>query len=122
MNDIVIAVDGENVEGLDGFTVSMLLTNRPPGSTVEVTVRRGEATQAFVVEVAAVPAPEETNGFRDSLQHQRDVIERSVIQRALMNNGYSRSRAADSLGISRVTLYKKMKKFGLMKRPIPSGV
>ena len=37
-----------------------------------------------------------------------------MIQRALANNGYSRSRAAAALGISRVTLYKKMKKYGLM--------
>jgi transcriptional regulator with PAS, ATPase and Fis domain len=41
-----------------------------------------------------------------------------VIQRALINNGYSRSRAADALGISRVTLYKKMKKYGLMSIPV----
>ena len=44
-----------------------------------------------------------------------DLTERNVIQRALISNGYSRTRAADSLGISRVTLYKKMKKYGLMK-------
>ena len=50
----------------------------------------------------------------DSLQHQRDLTERSVIQRALVSNGYCRSRAASALGISRVTLYKKMKKYGLM--------
>ena len=50
----------------------------------------------------------------ESLSHQRDVIERSVIQRALMSNGYCRTRAAGALGISRVTLYKKMKKYGLM--------
>ena len=50
----------------------------------------------------------------DSLQHQRDMTERSVIQRALVSNGYCRSRAATALGISRVTLYKKMKKYGLM--------
>jgi two-component system response regulator HydG len=54
----------------------------------------------------------------DSLHHQRDLIERNVIQRALVNNGYSRARAADSLGISRVTLYKKMKKYGLMSIPL----
>jgi transcriptional regulator with PAS, ATPase and Fis domain len=54
----------------------------------------------------------------DSLHHQRDLIERNVIQRALISNGYSRTRAADSLGISRVTLYKKMKKYGLMKAPV----
>src|SRR5207244_4197706 len=39
----------------------------------------------------------------ESLHHQRDVIERNVIQRALANHGYSRARAADALGISRVT-------------------
>jgi DNA-binding NtrC family response regulator len=54
----------------------------------------------------------------DSLHHQRDLIERNVIQRALVNNGYSRARAAYSLGISRVTLYKKMKKYGLMSIPM----
>jgi DNA-binding NtrC family response regulator len=54
----------------------------------------------------------------DTLHHQRDLIERNVIQRALVNNGYSRSRAADALGISRVTLYKKMKKYGLMDIPV----
>ena len=43
------------------------------------------------------------------------LIERNVIQRALANNGYSRARAASALGISRVTLYKKMKKYGLMR-------
>jgi two-component system, NtrC family, response regulator HydG len=50
----------------------------------------------------------------ESLQHHRDLTERSVIQRALVSNGYCRSRAATALGISRVTLYKKMKKYGLM--------
>jgi DNA-binding NtrC family response regulator len=54
----------------------------------------------------------------DSLHHHRDVIERNVIQRALANHGYSRARAADALGISRVTLYKKMKKYGLMTIPM----
>jgi len=53
-----------------------------------------------------------------SLHHQRDLTERSVIQQALANNGYSRSRAAEALGISRVTLYKKMKKYGLMSIPL----
>lgn len=75
------------------------------------------------VQDAAAPISTEEGGLKESLQHQRDVIERSVIQRALMANGYSRSRAADSLGISRVTLYKKMKKYGLMKLPLnPSRV
>ncbi len=49
------------------------------------------------------------------------LTERSVIQRALANNDYSRARAADALGISRVTLYKKMKKYGLMETPLRKG-
>jgi two-component system response regulator HydG len=54
----------------------------------------------------------------DSLFHNRQLLERNVIQRALANNGYSRARAASSLGISRVTLYKKMKKYGLLNAPL----
>jgi transcriptional regulator with PAS, ATPase and Fis domain len=50
----------------------------------------------------------------ESLLHNREVIEKNFIQRALQNNGYSRARTAVALGISRVTLYKKMKKYGLM--------
>ena len=52
---------------------------------------------------------------RDTLVQNREALERNVIQRALAKNGYSRSRAAMALGISRVTLYKKMKKYGLMR-------
>jgi two-component system, NtrC family, response regulator HydG len=66
-------------------------------------VREHSAPQATYEETTA-----------ESLQHQRNLTERSVIQRALISNGYCRSRAASALGISRVTLYKKMKKYGLM--------
>jgi two-component system response regulator HydG len=58
------------------------------------------------------------NGGADSLQHQRGVIERNVILRTLINSGYSRARTAEALQISRVTLYKKMKKYGLMNVPV----
>jgi DNA-binding NtrC family response regulator len=50
--------------------------------------------------------------------HNREAAERTIIQRALVNSGYSRARAANALGISRVTLYKKMKKYGLMDVPL----
>jgi DNA-binding NtrC family response regulator len=55
---------------------------------------------------------------RDSLAQSREEVERTTIQRALMKHGYTRSRAASALGISRVTLYKKMKKYGLMDLPV----
>ncbi|QGJ71438.1 Phage shock protein operon transcriptional activator [Planctomycetales bacterium 10988] len=42
-----------------------------------------------------------------------DEAERESIERALANNANNRSKAASELGISRVTLYKKMRKYGL---------
>ena len=48
----------------------------------------------------------------------REATERAVIQQALVRCGYSRARASQALGISRVTLYKKMKKYGLMNVPL----
>jgi DNA-binding NtrC family response regulator len=73
------------------------------------------------IQAAALPSITPEENANESLHHQRDLIERNVIQRALMTNGFSRTRAADSLGISRVTLYKKMKKYGLMKIDSPAA-
>ncbi|MFQ3592236.1 MAG: sigma 54-interacting transcriptional regulator [Gemmataceae bacterium] len=50
----------------------------------------------------------------EKLRDHREATERQTIERALAAHGYSRSRAAGALGISRVTLYKKMKKYGLL--------
>src|SRR5262245_2099388 len=67
------------------------------------------------------PRLHHANGFsngqspRRSLHHQRDVHERAVIQQALVDNGYNRSHAARKLGISRVTLHKKLRKYGLLR-------
>jgi transcriptional regulator with PAS, ATPase and Fis domain len=50
-----------------------------------------------------------------SLRSNRESVERGMIRRALADHGRSRARAAEELGISRVTLYKKMKKYGLAR-------
>ncbi len=49
-----------------------------------------------------------------SLGQSRDQVERAVIERALAEARQCRSKAACALGISRVTLYNKMKKYGMM--------
>ena len=49
-----------------------------------------------------------------SLAQNRETTERANILRALEKVGQSRTRAAQLLGVSRVTLYKKMKKYGLL--------
>jgi DNA-binding NtrC family response regulator len=49
-----------------------------------------------------------------SLESRVDVLERRIIQDCLQRNSFRRKETAAELGISRVTLYNKMKKFGLM--------
>jgi DNA-binding NtrC family response regulator len=51
----------------------------------------------------------------DSLFESRRSAERHLIQQTLVSSNYNRSRTASALGISRVTLYKKMKSYGLME-------
>jgi transcriptional regulator with PAS, ATPase and Fis domain len=55
----------------------------------------------------------------NSLAHNRETTERTVIIRALEKAAFSRTRAAQLLGVSRVTLYKKMKKYGLLSKVTP---
>ncbi|MFO0878556.1 MAG: sigma 54-interacting transcriptional regulator [Gemmataceae bacterium] len=57
----------------------------------------------------------------DSLRHHREVSERNTILRALAASDYNRSRTAAALGISRVTLYKKMEKYKLLDLSARSG-
>jgi transcriptional regulator with PAS, ATPase and Fis domain len=52
----------------------------------------------------------------NSLAQNRETSERAAILRALEKVGFSRTRAAELLGVSRVTLYKKMKKYGLLSK------
>ncbi len=50
---------------------------------------------------------------RSTLAESKDQTERAVIAQALERNSYNRLRAAAELGISRMTLYKKLHKYGL---------
>ena len=49
------------------------------------------------------------------LGKQIAFTERDIIEQALFKNNYSRTNTAKSLGISRVTLYNKMRKYGMTK-------
>jgi transcriptional regulator with PAS, ATPase and Fis domain len=51
-----------------------------------------------------------------SLTERSDQQERLIIERALQEANQCRTQAAHALGISRVTLYKKLKKYGLGER------
>lgn len=50
-----------------------------------------------------------------SLEAQVALSEKDIIEQALARNSFSRTNTAKDLGISRVTLYNKMKRYELMK-------
>lgn len=49
-----------------------------------------------------------------TLAESKDSAELEAITQALESSGYNRSRAAQKLGISRPTLYKKLRRYGLL--------
>lgn len=49
-----------------------------------------------------------------TLENRIELTEKDIIEQALLENSFSRTRTARQLGISRVTLYNKMKKYGMM--------
>ncbi|HSN26080.1 MAG TPA: sigma-54 dependent transcriptional regulator [Kofleriaceae bacterium] len=59
----------------------------------------------------ADPAPDARNG--PSLKEQVEAFERGLVARALDATGGNQSEAARRLGVSRVTLIDKLKKYGL---------
>jgi DNA-binding NtrC family response regulator len=60
------------------------------------------------------PAMEFGSARPKSLIESRRAIERAHIHQVLKNCHYRRIRAAEALGVSRVTLHKKMKQYGLL--------
>ncbi|HEX5102794.1 MAG TPA: helix-turn-helix domain-containing protein [Pirellulaceae bacterium] len=50
-----------------------------------------------------------------SLAERVNLVERQIIQACLARHNFRRKDTAAELGISRVTLYNKMKKFGLLE-------
>jgi DNA-binding NtrC family response regulator len=80
-----------------------LLTEHLPQPVREATPSPGPSGAA----PARVPA--------GSLAEHRHEQERYAIERALAESNNCRSRAAAALGISRVTLYNKMRKYGITR-------
>lgn len=55
------------------------------------------------------------SSVEQSLESQVKLTEKEIIEQSLFKNNFSRTKTARDLGISRVTLYNKMKKYEMMK-------
>jgi transcriptional regulator with PAS, ATPase and Fis domain len=105
-----------NIRQLENALQQAVLVSTGPQLLREhlpVSVR--EPPQPPAVAAAGPPRP----AAPGSLAGHRDEQERLAIERALAQADNCRSRAAHALGISRVTLYNKMKKYGLTRRQSP---
>jgi len=71
----------------------------------------GTTEKAKVPSAALTPRKPAEN----SLGRQIAMTEQEIIEQALFRNNFSRTNTARQLGISRVTLYNKMKKYGMNK-------
>jgi DNA-binding NtrC family response regulator len=99
-----------NLRQLENFVQQAVLVGRGPELLPEH-LPQPVRDYRPVLSIAAVPASP------GSLSRRRDEVERDAIQRVLANGGYTQAQAAAALGISRVTLYSKIKKYGLTWRP-----
>ncbi|MCO6457524.1 MAG: sigma-54-dependent Fis family transcriptional regulator [Pirellulaceae bacterium] len=57
----------------------------------------------------------------ETLSEKVACSEQEILEAALRDNNYKRSATAAALGISRVGLYKKMKKYGMLDRKSPDA-
>ena len=107
---------------------STRLDDRGP-SAIGFVIRNAEHASALRGASQAANQPEAPNqqvielvgsaSLREILTETSDVIEKLCIETAVGLTGNNRAAAAEMLGVSRQSLYVKLRKYGLLKREDP---
>jgi DNA-binding NtrC family response regulator len=123
---------GRDVHGFSAPALAILLEHDWPGNVrelqnvVERTITLSSSMLLSLDDVqaslslggiarsATAPAPE---GDAGSLRSTYRMLERDTIARALGRHGWDRSAAAAELGISRTSLWRRMKEYSLVSPP-----
>ncbi|HEX5445045.1 MAG TPA: sigma-54 dependent transcriptional regulator [Pirellulales bacterium] len=119
----VRAESGKPVRGFSEEALAVLERYRWPGNVrelqnvIERAVLLGKGEMIGLADLppslmAQRPVNLEPVGTR-TLKQALEGPERQIILEVLQGNGWNRNATADSLGINRTTLYKKMKRLGL---------
>jgi DNA-binding NtrC family response regulator len=82
--------------------------------SVGPTIRLEDLPESFQDSGPTISIKLDSPNWGSTLAESKDVIERAQIAAALERNGNNRLRTAAALGISRMTLYNKLHKLGLM--------
>ncbi len=116
------ALTGRNIEGLAPEAMTILLRYDFPGNVRELEniIERGVALAKGPL-IEAAQLPDDLRGLALKTYRRRDdgeiptldEQERSYIQWVLEENAGNRSATAKILGIDRVSLWRKLKKYGL---------
>ncbi len=113
---------GKQVQGVSEEAVRIMVDNDWPGNAREL---RNVVERAMVVakgpiitesDISLPAKPVGSNHRTRSLEE----IEKEHIRAVLLDNQWNIVRSAHTLGIDRVTLYNKIKKFDLKKEGTPS--
>jgi transcriptional regulator with PAS, ATPase and Fis domain len=118
---------GKKSNGFSEDALSALQRYQWPGNVrelqnvVERAVLLGRGPQVSVEDLPAHIAAGQPLSLQPmagkALKEAMEVPERSIILDVLELNNWNRNATADALGINRTTLYKKMKRLGLMDSP-----
>lgn len=113
---------GKSVDGIARDALEAMVRYPWPGNVREL---HNAIEYAMVVQrgdtIGLLDLPEDVRGrshgssasFGQSPRTPDEEAERMRIQSALDEHGWNRSRTAESLGVSRVTLWKKIRRYGL---------
>jgi PAS domain S-box-containing protein len=108
---------GKSVEGLSDDALGILLNNQWPGNVRELKhfiERAVILCKGNVISLSDLPVESSTVKEDPYLSESGDEAER--IRMALVETGWNKSRAAKQLGMSRQTLYTRIKELGLKQK------
>ncbi|ODT45192.1 MAG: sigma-54-dependent Fis family transcriptional regulator [Methylobacterium sp. SCN 67-24] len=115
---------GDRIHGLSALALEAALAHSWPGNVrelrnrVERGIALGDGPLLMPGDLFPDMAPTLPSGMREGLDGVRDEAERRHIIRVLSENGGAMQATAKALGISRTTLWEKMKRHGI---PTPSA-
>jgi DNA-binding NtrC family response regulator len=114
---------GKGIESIPDEIITAFLAYNWPGNTRElenVMERLMLLADGPALDLTNMPAeivtdglPEPAEDFKGRVEDAASATEKHLIREALEKAAGNRTRAADNLGISRRTLYKKMKEYNL---------
>ncbi len=118
------------VRGISPDAMRMLQRHRWPGNVRElehaleravIVATEGQIQPADLPSSLRDPEPNADLGDTIPAHHTLEEIERLAILRTLERTQWNKRATANILGVYRPTLYSKLKKYNLLKKPTPSG-